>query len=48
MNLKKIVKKDSSTYYLLKKLKTTYLYNKLNKMNEIQKMEYIGKLYKKK
>lgn len=48
MSIKTIIKKDSSAYFLLKSLKMTYLYRKIQKMDNAQKMAYIGGLYRKK
>lgn len=48
MSIKTIIKKDSSAYFLLKSLKMTYLYSKIQKMDSSQKMAYIGELYRKK
>ncbi len=48
MSIKTIIKKDSSVYFLLKSLKMTYLYRKIRKMDNAQKMAYIGGLYRKK
>lgn len=48
MNLKTMIKKDSSVYFLLKSLKMTYFYKKIQKMDYSQKMTYIGELYRKK
>lgn len=48
MSIKTIIKKDSYAYFLLKSLKMTYLYRKIQKMDSTQKMAYIGGLYRKK
>lgn len=48
MSIKTIIKKDSSAYFLLKSLKMTYLYRKIQKMDSTQKMAYVGGLYRKK
>lgn len=47
MDIKKIVKKDSSFYFFLKKIKMLYLQFKIGKMTKEELMMYIGKLYKK-
>lgn len=48
MSIKTIIKKDSSAYFLLKSLKMTYLYRKIQKMDSAQKMAYVSGLYRKK